>query len=212
MKKTLCLLLACLLMLLTGCGSSKTEVEPTEAPTATPEPTPEPTPAPSPVPKTAIEDYDYYLVSNTTLDVMFKYPSHWINQPGRSTISYIEPVDPGQTPARLAVTGKLVSERPTSRQLRTHLDDFMKLVEERYLNYEAGELDENVEILDTTGCSQRYTARDPETNEAVTGFVLVYYLRESRRVYLFHFTAPTREFSQFSIVLDVILDSLSTIT
>ena len=199
-------------LLLTGCGSSNTAPEPTEEPTATPEPTPEPTPAPSPVPKTAIADYDYYLVSNSTLDVMFKYPSHWINQPGRSTISYIEPVDPGQTPARLAVTSKLLSERPTSRQVRTHLDDFMRLVEERYTSYEAGELDEEVEILETTGFSQRYTARDPETNEAVTGYALVYYLRDSRRVYLFHFTAPTREFSQFSPVLDTIIDSLSTIT
>ena len=112
MKKLLCLLLACLLLALTGCGGSNTNVEPTEEPTATPEPTPEPTPAPSPVPKTAIADYEYYLASNSTLDVMFKYPSHWINQPGRSTIGYIEPVDPGETPARLAVTSKLMAERP----------------------------------------------------------------------------------------------------
>ncbi|MBR3503073.1 MAG: hypothetical protein IKO07_02365 [Clostridia bacterium] len=212
MKKTLCLLLAFLLLLLTGCGSSKTDVEPTEEPAATPEPTPEPTPAPSPVPKTAVEDYEYYLVSNSTLDVMFKYPSHWINQPGRSTISYIEPVDPGKTAARLAVTSKLLAERPTSRQVRTHLDDFMKLVQEQYTGYEAGELDEAVEIMDTTGFSQRYTAYDPNTNEAVTGYALVFYVRETRRVYLFHFTAPTREFTELSAVLETVRDSLSTIT
>ena len=203
MKKALCLLLVLLTLALTGCGGSSTNVEPTEEPAATPEP--------SPVPRTAIEDYEYYLVSNSTLDVMFKYPAHWINQPGRSTITYVEPSDPGRAGARLAVTSKLLSERPTSRQVRDHLDDFMKLVNEQYPSCEPGELDEDVAILDTTGCAQSYTARDPETNEAITGYALVFYVRESRRVYLLHFTAPTREYSELSPVLDTALESLSTI-
>ena len=212
MKKLICALLACALLLLTGCGGSNTNIEPTEEPTATPEPTPEPTPAPSPVPQVAVEDYQYYLVSNSTLDVMFKYPSHWINQPGRSTISYIEPVDPGETPARLAVTSKLLSERPTGRQLKTHLDDFLALVEAQYPNYEAGELKEDVAIMDATGIRQKYTARDPDTNDPITGYALVCYVRSSRRVYLLHFTAPTRVYDDLSAVVDVIRESMSTTT
>ena len=209
MKKYLCLLLACLL-LLAGCSSSNTNTEPTEAPTATPEPTPEPTPAPSPVPRTAIEDYEFFQVTNTRLDVMFKYPSHWINQPGHSTICYIEPVDPGETPARLAVTSKLLTERPTERQVQKQLDDFMKLVEQQYTNYEAGEFKNDVEAMGVTGLCQRYTARDPETNESVSGYVLVIYARAARRVYLLHFTAPSRAFSGFMPVLETIRDSLSS--
>ena len=210
-RKLACLLLACLMLALTGCGSRDTDdAAPTEAPAFTAEPTPEPTPEPSPVPRVAIGDYQYYLLTNTTLAVIFKYPSHWINKPGKSTISYEEPVNPGETPARLAVTSKAVTERQTSRMMQQHLADFLALVEQKYTDYQAGEVKDDVAIMETTGLRQRYTARDPETGEAITGYALVCYVRNARRVYLLHFTAPTRSYDELSAVIDVIRESMST--
>ena len=211
-KRTLCLLLACALLFLTGCGSKKTDEteEPAATATATPEPTPEPTPSPTPVPKVAIEDYQYFLLTNSTLAVIFKYPSHWINQPGKSTISYIEPVNAGETPARLAVTSKAVTERPGSKELKAQLDSFLALVSAQCPDYEAGEFKNDVAIMETTGIRQRYTARDPDTNVPITGYALVCYVRAARRIYLLHFTAPTREYDELSTVIDVIRESMST--
>ena len=211
-KRLLCLLLALLMLALTGCGGKdKDETEePAVTATATPEPTPEPSPSPTPVPKVAIEDYQYFLLTNSTLAVIFKYPSHWINQPGKSTISYVEPVNPGETPARLAVTSKAVSERPDSKKLKAQMDSFLALVEAQYPDYQSGEFKDNVTIMETTGIRQRYTARDPDTDIPITGYVLVCYVRSTRRIYLLHFTAPTRDYDELSAVIDVIRDSMST--
>ncbi|MBO4885562.1 MAG: hypothetical protein J5602_09645 [Clostridia bacterium] len=213
-KKALCLLLACLILPLAGCGKKNDTSDPDElqpaAVTATPEPTPEPSPSPTPVPKVAIEDYQYFLLTNSTLAVIFKYPSHWINQPGKSTISYIEPVNPGETPARLAVTSKSMTQKPGSKELKAQLDSFLALVEAQCPDYEAGEYKDNVAIMETTGIRQRYTARDPDTNVAITGYALVCYVRSARRIYLLHFTAPTRDYDELSVVVDVIRESMST--
>ena len=210
-KRLLCLLLAMLMLVLTGCGNDKPDPEePAVTATATPEPTPEPSPTPVPVAKVAIEDYQYFLLTNSTLAVSFKYPSHWKNQPGKSTISYVEPVNPGETPARLAVTSKAVTERPGSKELRAQLDSFLDLVKAKYPDYQSGEFKDNVAIMETTGIRQRYTARDPDTDVPITGYALVCYVRSVRRIYLLHFTAPSSSYEELSAVIDVIRESMST--
>jgi hypothetical protein len=210
-KRALSLVLILILVLLCGCGQTETtDEEPTATPTATPEPTAEPTPSPTPVPVVAIEDYQYYVVTNTTLAVSFKYPSHWINTPGKSTICYVEPVNSGDLAARLAVTSKVLSKKPETKQIKTQLSDFMTLVSENCDNYEEGELKEDVAIMDVEGIRQKYTARDRETGKNYTGYVLICYVHEARRLYLLHFTAPTEDYDSLSAVIDVIRDSMST--
>lgn len=211
MKKYMCLLLACLTLLLTSCSKSDEPVaEPTQSPTPAPTETPVPTPSPTPVPVVDIADYQYFIVNNSTLAVSFKYPSHWINTPGKSTICYVEPVNPGETAARLAVSSKVVSERPTDKELKAELTDFLALVEASFPGYEAGEQKDDVSIMETNGVRQKYTAHDSETGESITGYVLICYVRNSRRIYLLHFTAPTGEYDQLSAVVDVIRESMST--
>ena len=70
--------------------------------------------------------------------------------------------------------------------------------------------EDDVAIMETTGIRQRYTARDPDTNVPITGYALVCYVRAARRIYLLHFTAPTREYDELSTVIDVIRESMST--
>ena len=76
--------------------------------------------------------------------------------------------------------------------------------------YEAGELKEDVAIMDVKGIRQKYTARDKATGKAYTGYVLICYVHSARRICLLHFTAPTEDYDSLSAVIDVIRDSMST--
>lgn len=216
MKKLLCLILALMVVMLSAC--SKEEEADTPETTATPTPTieatatPEPTPEPTPVPVVAFDDYQYYVINNSTLAVEFKYPSHWINEPGKSSIRYTEPVNAGETPAQLTVTSKLMDERPGSAEMKKQMQSFLALVEQMTDDYEASENDlkDDVEILDTEGIRQKYSARDPETGEQITGYALMVYVRATKRIYLLHFTAPKSDYEELSGVIDVIRDSMTT--
>ncbi len=211
MKRMLSLMLVVLLVLLCGCGKNETpDEEATATPSPSPAPTLEPTPSPTPVPVVAIEDYQYYVVNNSTLAVSFKYPSHWINSPGTSTICYVEPVDAGDLAARLAVTSKVLSKKPETKEIKAQLAEFMALVAENSANYEEGELKDDVAIMDVEGIRQKYTARDAATGKNYTGYALICYVHPARRLYLLHFTAPTEDYDSLSTVIDVIRDSMST--
>lgn len=215
MKKLLCLLLALSVLLLSAC--SKEEPENPEA-TATPEPTiqatatPEPTPEPTQVPVVAFNEYQYYIINNSTLAVSFKHPSHWINEPGKSSIRYTEPVNPGDTPAQLTVTSKLVDKRPNGDAMEDQMKSFLALVEQMVDEFEASDKNwkDDVAILETEGVRQKYTARDPETGEKITGYALMAYVKATKRIYLLHFTAPTTDYDELSGVIDVIRDSMAT--
>ena len=211
MKKALsCLLLLAMILAMTGCGSDDKDSSATPEPALTPEITPVPTPVPTAVPVVDISNYEYYYITNSTLDVSFQYPSHWINSPGRSTISYVEPVDPGLTPARVAVSSKLVSNKTTDKTVRDQLDYFLTLVATQYTSYIAGEFKEDVDVMGTKGLRQKYTARDTNTGELITGYVLMCYVKASRRIFVLHFTAPSRRYDNLSPIIDVVRESMTT--
>ncbi len=215
-KKIACLLLALMLMLLAGCSSSQedqnADVTPSPTPSPTPTATPVPTLAPTPVPVVAFEDYEYYVQINSALAVSFKYPSHWINEPGKASIRYTEPVNQGDTPAQLTVTSKYMEERPSDRNMVSQMESFLALVEAQVEDYAANKADfkDDVEVAGTEGVRQKYTARNPETGEKITGYALMVYVRAARRIYLLHFTAPNEDYDELSGVIDVIRDSLTT--
>ena len=211
MKRALAgLLLAAVILGLTGCGSRDDQTDATPEPVATPEITPVPTPVPTAVPTVRIDDYEYYYITNSTLGASFQYPSHWINSPGRSTISYIEPVDPGLTPARLAVSSKSASTKTNDKALKDQLDYFLTLVSTQYTSYIAGEFKENVAVMGTSGIRQKYTARDTETGELITGYVLMCYVKSARKIFVLHFTAPSRRYDDLAPIIDIVRESMTT--
>jgi len=217
MKKLLCLILALSVVMLTACSREEDQQEnpeatPSPTPTVEPTATPEPTPEPTPVPVVEFDEYQYYIINNSTLQVAFKHPSHWVNQPGKSSIRYTEPVNPGDTPAQLTVTSKYMKKRPYDDEMEAEMKSFLQIVEQMTENFAADEDDwkDNVEILDTEGVRQKYTARDPETGEKITGYALMAYVKATKRIYLLHFTAPSSDYDELSGVIDVIRDSMTT--
>ena len=216
MKKLLCLILALSVVLLSACSKQEetdsAEATATPAPTVEPTATPVPTIAPTKVPVVAFDDYEYFIQTNKTLEVSFKYPTHWINEPGKSSIRFTEPVNPGETAAQLTVTSKYVEKRPGTDDLVDQMEEFLALVQQQVNEFNAGKADlkKNVDILDTDGVRQKYTARDQKTGEKITGYALMAYSRSTKRIYLLHFTAPTNEYDELSGVIDVIRESMTT--
>jgi len=217
MKKLLCALLALMMLFLSACSSAPVDEEnpdatPTPSPTPKPTATPVPTPAPTPVPVVAFEDYQYFIITNTALAVSFKYPTHWTNEPGKSSIRYTEPVNIGDTPAQLTVTSKYVANRQNEDAMEKQMKSFLALVEAQVDDYKADKKDlkDNVEIMGTEGIRQKYTARNRETGESITGYALMVYVKNAKRIYLLHFTAPSEDYDELSGVIDVIRDSMKT--
>ena len=49
-----------------------------------------------------------------------------------------------------------------------------------------------------------------DTGELITGYVLMCYVKSARRIYMLHFTAPSRRYDDLSVIIDVIRDSMTT--
>lgn len=219
MKKHLALLvlMALVMGLLSSCRSDPTTQpmpsptpEVTLAPAPTPSPTPEPTaePTPEPVPTVAVADYAYERITNGTLAVQFKYPSHWISNPGKTTICYTEPVNEGEVGARVAVTASKTSKTPTSKQMKNKMASFIENLGEEYQNLEKGKINGKAKLCKASGYAQSYTAT--VNGVEITGQVVMAYVKNKKRIYTFHFNAPTDRFEELKEVRTTIKDSVAT--
>lgn len=206
----------CALLFLSGCGKKDASQTDPEA-TITPEPTvqatitPEPTATPEPVATVPVSSYRYETINNVNLQVSFQYPSHWTNDPGKYTICYREPVNPGEAGGRVAVSAKTVSRAPDTTSLKKQLASFMEKVEASYFSFTAGDdVQTDEAVFGTKGLSQTYTARDEEGNR-YTGFVLMAYVSSNKRIYVLHFSAPSGRYEEMSTVLETIRQSLAVV-
>ena len=58
---------------------------------------------------------------DTAMGFTFNYPSNWVNVPGIYTVCFREAVEPGDFPARVAITGKLLVHSPEGTVLTDEL-------------------------------------------------------------------------------------------
>jgi hypothetical protein len=175
------------------------------APTTQPTPTPIPTPEPTLVPVVAVSDYQYQKVDNKALGVSFDYPSHWANVPGNITICYVQPVNPGETPARVAVSVKKTKTLDADG-VRRELDKLVDSISGNLQNFRHSSVSKKVKLLGLTAFSLSYQAQ--LDGQAVKGFVITTYKGSRNRLYALHFYAPSDQYDDFQTVLKQVMDSL----
>jgi len=214
MKRSLSLFLAALLIVaLAGCSSGngpaptptpEPSIEVTEGPTPTPEPTPSPTPEPTPLP--AARDFTYMEVANATLAIAASIPDFWIASLAKRSICYEEPTERG-TPARVAITCKVLAKKPDGKAMQNQMEKFLALIRDGYQDYSQFDANNKVKAL---GISNGYRMRYQGTSgdEAISGYVLMCYVESGRRLYLIHFSAPTARYAELDEVWNKIIASL----
>jgi len=217
--KKICLLAAvclCALLLLSGCSKDEqTQTNPnvteTPVPTQAPTNTPVPTATPKPVEVIPVKEYRYDAVNNVNLQVTFQYPSHWVNDPGKSTICYLEPVNAGEVASRIAVSAKTVSRAPDTTSLKKQLTKFTDLLAESYFSFTPGEqINTDEAVFNTSGISQSYTARD-EAGNRITGYILMAYVSSNKHIYVFHFSASSGRYEEMYPVVATVRQSLAVV-
>ena len=186
----------------TDAAAGTTQPEPTLEPTPTPAPTPEPTP----VPVVEIKDYQYQKVSNQALGISFDYPSHWLNMPGSITISYVQPVEPGEVAARVAVSIKKNKKNLDSDGIRKELDKLVDKLSGSFENFRHGSVSKKVKLIGSNAYSVFYEAEKDGT--PVKGFVIVTLKNSKNRLLALHFYAPTDKYADFTPVLKQIMGSI----
>lgn len=214
MKRLTALLLIALTTLpLAGCdvvellSATPTPVpEKTIAPTPTPLPTPAPTPTPTPVPVVEIEDYAYETLTNKTLGVSFAHPSHWINHPGKITISFAQPANPGQIGARMAVSVKKISKTLNTNGVIKQLEQYSDTIGAQFEQFEAGSISKKTKFMGSTALSCTYDAQ--LDGQPVKGYVIMTYKKSRKRLIALHFYASADSYDAFSPVLKKIHGSV----
>lgn len=215
MKKILLvLLIVALLPVLSGCSTvGGLFAQPTPVPESTPEPTPQPTPVPTPtpqptpVPVVAYKDYEYEKLSNRSLAVAFSYPTHWINEPGKNTISYYEPVESNDVPARMAVAVKRAS-KATQEDVKKQISSLSDSISQQYDSYQVTGTTRNAKLIRQTALALNYEAEKDEI--AIKGTIVMTFIKDTKRIYAIHFCAPAEDYDDFETVRKKLINSVRT--
>ena len=212
MKKTLCLIVVCLLALLPGAALADGVFNEDGTPALTPAPgmaedgdpfdpeADEETEAQGDDGATDVFGYDgynsaitltYESLTNNTFKLTLDRPAGWTQIPGRYTLCFVENAAEGQIPARMALTRKQSSKDLTDTRITNELISYLKILAAQYDEFEVGELNKETSFIEQMGYSTLYTAR--KDGMAVRGYVIM--AAVNKYLYVFHFssrTAPSR--------------------
>ena len=184
--------------------AAEADAEPTSSPIPTP--TPLPTPEPSPVPVVEIADFKYQKLTNKTLDISFDYPSHWVNVPGNITICYVQPVNAGEVPARVAVSVKKISKSLDSAAVKKELEKLIDAISGSFVNFRRGSVSKKLKLVGSPAFSVVYDAE--LDGKAVKGVIIVAVKNARNRLVALHFYAPDDMYKDYDPVLKEVMGSL----
>ena len=159
---------------------------------------PEDAQEPFPQEESADMKVSYLPLTNAKLQIRFGYPSDWILEPGVDTITYVEPVEEGDVPARFSVTSFTYPEKSLSAaRLKNHLKDYLKKIFDgaNYNDYRIENNSYGGSFLGTKGMRATYIA--VKGNAYIKGYVVVGYAKNGR-VYCVHFCCDRDDYETFS--------------
>lgn len=146
----------------------------------------------------SISEYTYAVLTNDTLGVRFSYPSHWIQTPGRRTISYEEPVAEGDIPARMAVSVKQLDDRADEDEMTSQLSSFVSAIFTQFDSYEIGNLITDVSFMGKTAYSTIY--RGYKGDQVIQGTAIMTCV--GAKIYAYHFSCDANDYDAMTTVME----------
>ena len=153
--------------------------------------------------------YQFSALIDTSLGFTFNYPSHWENVPGVYTVCFREKVEPGEFPARIAITAKQLVHSPEGLTMTNELTSYMQMVYRQYdaSTFEAGTPNSEDTFMGKPAMSNTYLAYSGDTE--VKGFVIG--CAVGRRLYVLHFCASYERYAALESVLRYIVKSVTLV-
>ncbi|MBO4367166.1 MAG: hypothetical protein J5859_00520 [Clostridia bacterium] len=156
-------------------------------------------------------DFSWKLIafSNSTLSIKFAYPEGWINEPGVDTITFVEPVEEGDTPARFSVTSyEFTGAKSSTSLLKNELGACLKKIYAEYNEYKTGTVLSNLTIADSKAVHCDYLA--VKGNGYIKGFLGVGYGKNGR-VYMIHFCCSEEDYASFKPLIYKLSQSITVL-
>ena len=146
---------------------------------------------------------------DTTMGFTFNYPTNWVNIPGVYTVCYREAVEPGDFPARVAITGKLLVHSPEGTVLTDELTAYVRTIYKQYdaSSFQLGMPNTQDTFMGRQAVSNTYLAYSGETE--VKGFIIG--TSVGRRMYVFHFCASYEDYAAMENLMRYMLKSVELV-
>ena len=174
--------------------------------------TPEPSQQPASKPSSNVIDpntLSYTALNDPDMKLTFNYPSNWVNVPGVYTVCYREMTEPGEFPARVAISAKKLVHSPEGTVLTDELTEFVRVIRKQYdaNTFQLGTLNSEDTFMGKQAYSNTYLAYSGETE--VKGFIIGQAV--GRVLYVFHFSASYDDYAALERVMRYMLNSVQII-
>lgn len=153
--------------------------------------------------------YQYSALIDTSLGFTFNYPAHWENQPGVFTVCFREAVEPGDFPARVAISVKTLTHTPEGTVMRDQLSSYMRTIARKYdsATFQSGSVNTEDTFLNRQAMSNTYLAYSGETE--VKGFIIG--CSVGKKLYVFHFCASYEDYQAMENIMRYMLRSVQLV-
>jgi len=166
----------------------------------------EPAASATAVPFVPLDEYVYAEAVSSAINVKIYYPSHWENLPGRYTVCFQEPVEDGDVAARMAITCKQLSAKPSTDKIQRELASFLSVIIQQYDTYEVGNLSSDVTFMGKSGYWSIYKA--VKGDREIRGYIAM--VAVGSALYGFHFSCEEKDYADMSVVLERVRGSISS--
>ena len=151
----------------------------------------------------------YTALSDPDMKLTFNYPSNWVNVPGIFTVCYREMVEPGEFPARVAISAKRLVHSPEGTVVTDELTEFVRIIRKQYdaNTFQLGTPNAEDTFMGKQAPSNTYLAYSGETE--VKGFVIGQSV--GRTLYVVHFSASYDDYTAMERVMRYMLNSVQIV-
>ena len=174
---------------------------------STPDEPPSESPSESPaIDQTLIINYTYTAAKREDLRFSYKHPTHWLDASTDLSAVFEEPVEPGTTPARMAITRKDAGQIVVTELVGVDkLNAFSDRLKENSTNYKM-KRGKRFKFSGLIGFQFVYTG---EFNGVpLKGHAAMAFSTKKNAFYLFHFRAPQDRYTSFDNVRKTLLKSI----